>query len=50
MGFFNVPVDLYLGSSDGGTDRKDFVRTYKVDHLALLGTSSSVSSEFIILV
>lgn len=43
VGLFSV--DLLVGSSDGYTDREDFDRTLQVDHLALLGTSPSVSTE-----
>lgn len=41
---FSVSVDLSVGSSDGFTAGEDFDRTHQVDHLALLGTSPSVST------
>ncbi len=42
-------IDLSVGSGDGLTDGEDFNRTHQVDHLALLGTSSSVSAWFVTL-
>lgn len=38
---------MSVGSSDGSADREDFDRTHQMDHLALLGTSSSVSTRSI---
>lgn len=44
----SVSVDLSVGSSDRHTGGEDFDRTHQVGHLALLGTSPSVSTQFII--
>lgn len=44
--FAVVFPDLLVGSSHRQADWKDFDRTYKVDHLAVLGTSPSVGFVF----
>lgn len=46
---FATFIDLPVGSSHRRSNRKDFDRTHKVDHLAMLGTTSLVSLRMILM-